>query len=618
VTNPIPLAALDDRLGFVGTAGSGKTYGAGTAVERLLAHGSRVVIPDPLGVWWGLRLVFDGKTASPFDVVIFGGPHGDLPITEHAGALIGETVAGMKESAIVDLSALGTKAAERRFMLAFLTALYRKATKDPVHVVFDEADLWAPQQIRDRDQEPAKLLGMMETIVRRGRVAGFVPWLITQRPAVVNKDVLSQVDGLIAFKLTSSQDRKALGAWIEGQADRDEGKRILGTLPQKQVGEAVVWIPARGILADAKFPEKATYDSSRTPKRGEKRTAAELKPLDLGALKERLSTVEAETKANDPKALKAEVARLQRELAAAQKSAPGDKKLSPPPAADVLKAAREDGARAGFVKGYTAGAGDEWQRGASAVRAELEVLAGDAASIQRRLAALVKAIDAISRKPTTTVSADALAAFDPAKLTYKSTRGAAPALPKTGQSIGGKTEVLGQRPIAASRVAQPRPTNGDGTAGGTTLGLGERRVLVAIAQTGSAGITREGLTVMTGYKRSSRNTYLQRLSAAGLIEAGTYKIFALQPGLDLLGPDFEPLPTGEALIQHWLRELPEGERKLFEQIVAAFPEPVDRTIIGDRAGYKRSSTNTYIQRLAARDLVVPTSAGVVASETLFQ
>jgi hypothetical protein len=34
--HPIPDAALDDRLGFLGMTGSGKTYGAGTVVERVL------------------------------------------------------------------------------------------------------------------------------------------------------------------------------------------------------------------------------------------------------------------------------------------------------------------------------------------------------------------------------------------------------------------------------------------------------------------------------------------------------------------------------------------------------------------------------------------------------
>jgi len=91
--NPIPVAALDDRLGFIGTSGSGKTYNAGGAVERLLGRRARVVIVDPLGVWWGLRLLADGKTPSPYNVAIFGGAHGDLPLNEHAGAVIGETAA---------------------------------------------------------------------------------------------------------------------------------------------------------------------------------------------------------------------------------------------------------------------------------------------------------------------------------------------------------------------------------------------------------------------------------------------------------------------------------------------------------------------------------------------
>ena len=50
-----------------------------------------------------------------------------------------------------DLSGLGTKAAERRFMLAFLTALYRGTQGSPVHLVIDEADMFAPQKLLDKD-----------------------------------------------------------------------------------------------------------------------------------------------------------------------------------------------------------------------------------------------------------------------------------------------------------------------------------------------------------------------------------------------------------------------------------------------------------------------------------
>jgi uncharacterized protein len=215
----------------------------------------------------------------------------------------------MAESCVVDLSLSGSKPAERRFMLAFLTGFYRHATGEPVHLVFDEADMWAPQRLLDRDGDAAKLVGMMETIVRRGRIKGFIPWLITQRPAVLSKDVLSQADGLVAFKLTSLQDRDAIGAWDEGSADKQQWREIWASLPTMQRGQGVLWAPARGVLSTAKFSEKLTFDSSRTPKRGESKRTTTLKPINLDKLQERLSRVKAEVHANDPKALRAEITR---------------------------------------------------------------------------------------------------------------------------------------------------------------------------------------------------------------------------------------------------------------------------------------------------------------------
>jgi hypothetical protein len=326
----IPNTALDDRLGIVGTSGSGKTYTTCGLVERVLRSSSKAVIVDPLGVWWGLRLKADGKSPA-FPVVIFGGKHADLPLTERSGAVIGETVASMAESCIIDLSELETKSAERRFMLAFLERLYRRATGEPFHLIFDEADLWAPQ----KSTEP-QLQNLMEQIVRRGRIKGFIPWLITQRPAVLSKDVLSQVDGLIAMKLTSSQDRDALGAWIEGQADRADEKRMLARLPQMERGQGVVWIPARGLLKEIHFPRKATYDSSSTPRRGESQRTATLKPIDLVKVKDRLSAAEAEQ--SKPKGKAVPVA-----------AAPA------PDMKAALAAAREEAFRAGKAAGMTEG-----------------------------------------------------------------------------------------------------------------------------------------------------------------------------------------------------------------------------------------------------------------------
>jgi len=309
----LPPEALDDRIAIVGTAGSGKTYAAKGFVERLLESGARVAIVDPLGVWWGLRASADGG-APGYPVVVFGGRRADVPITSDMGAALGRIIAGEAFVCVVDLSDLGSSAARRRFMAAFAEALY-ETNEEPLHLVLDEADLWAPQR-------PIKgwesLLGHIEEIVRRGRVRGFIPWLITQRPAVVHKDVLSQADILIAMKLTASQDRDAIGAWIEGQADRQEGKRILGDLPRLQRGEGYVWAPGYALLERVSFPAIRTFDSSRTPKRGERLvTPRPLAEVDLTAIVAALTAAGAEgprTPREDP----SRHARLEQELAAAR------------------------------------------------------------------------------------------------------------------------------------------------------------------------------------------------------------------------------------------------------------------------------------------------------------
>jgi hypothetical protein len=71
--------------------------------------------------------------------------------------------------------------------------------------------------------------------------------------------------------------------------------------------------------------------------------------------------------------------------------------------------------------------------------------------------------------------------------------------------------------------------------------------------------------------------------------------------------------------RYWLQRLPEGERAILEVLVSAFPRAVDRESIDQHTEYKRSSRDTYIQRLKARQLVKSVGRGEVrASEVLFE
>jgi len=290
IVGVLPPSALDERLAIVGTSGSGKTYAAKGLIERVMATGGRVCVVDPLGVWWGLARGVD-SAAPPFPVAVFGGAHADVPLDPGMGAALGRLVGAQPMACVVDVSDFGSAAARRAFMTAFTGALYQ-ANTGPLHLVLDEADLWAPQRTQPDGLE---LLGRIEEIVRRGRVRGFVPWLITQRPAVLHKDVLSQAGILVSMKLTSSQDRAAVGRWIEGQADRTEGRRILGALPQLRRGEGWVWAPGEGVLARVAFPRILTLDSSQTPRQEARRGAPGLfAPVDAPALGRALAGLAAE------------------------------------------------------------------------------------------------------------------------------------------------------------------------------------------------------------------------------------------------------------------------------------------------------------------------------------
>jgi len=581
MTYPIPKSAFDDRLAIVGTAGSGKTYAALGAMAILLHSQARLVGIDPLGVMWGLRLLLDGKTPSAHDIAIFGGPHGDLPINEHAGAIIGETVATMRESCVLDLSQLGTKAAERRFMLDFLTALYRHTSRDPLHLIIDEADMWAPQRLMDKEGDAAKLLGMMETIVRRGRVRGFIPWLITQRPAVVSKDILSQADGLISLKLTSKQDRDAIGGWIEGQADREKGKAILASLPSKGRGEGVLWIPGRDILRDVAFPSNETFDSSRTPKRGEKRVTADLRPLDLGVLKSTLATVEAEAKENDPRILKAEVAKLKAQMAkAVEQRIVADPNAALRERENAFAAGRREGREAGWSEAWIAG----WKSGH---------IAGCKAQMHE-LGAVALAVTPEAPKPP--------------KVFYGTSNGSTAAFgtANTGSTSGpGTSRIISRNPAAIV----PAPVMGKGEPN-DELTSPQRRIMASLAFWRSVGHetpTREQVAAVAAYKPGSGNFN----NLIGSLSSRGYTVVPL-PGCLTLVKDYASLTADEACAKLW-SIFDNPQRRLVEAALAATGD-LTRDELAINAGYAPGSGNfnNICGKLTSMDVLRKPAQGRVA------
>ncbi|MBO0881498.1 MAG: ATP-binding protein, partial [Mycobacterium sp.] len=258
--------------------------------------------------------------------------HGDAPLESSAGTLMADLVVEEGLSMILDLSGFGSRAQERTFASAFLDRLYRTNT-DLVHLIVDEADLFAAQKPR---REDTHLLVTMENIVRRGRNKGIGCTLASQRAAVLNKDVLTQVDALVALRVAAPQDRDAIRDWVRGQGDEQTWSKIAPSLPGLANGECWWWIPEKHVLQRVQVRATRTFDSSPTRKRGQStRTPKTFADVDLAAISDRIAATIERAKATDPKELAKRVRELENALAArGQGSSSGKPKVVEVPVLD--------------------------------------------------------------------------------------------------------------------------------------------------------------------------------------------------------------------------------------------------------------------------------------------
>jgi DNA helicase HerA-like ATPase len=264
----LPLDSVTQTFAILAKRGVGKTHTALVMVEEMIGAGLPVVVVDPIGVCWGLRTSANGKSAG-LPVVILGGDRGDVPLEASAGATIADFVIESRQPCVLDLS-LFRKGEQVRFMTDFAERLYQK-NRAPLHVVLDEADAWAPQRPLPGEQ---RLLGAIEDLVRRGRARGLGITLVTQRAAVLNKNVLTQIEVLITMRTIAPQDRAAIDEWIKVHGTPEQREDLMESLPSLPIGTAWFWSPGwLDIFMRVGVRKRMTFDSSKTPEMGSKAAA---------------------------------------------------------------------------------------------------------------------------------------------------------------------------------------------------------------------------------------------------------------------------------------------------------------------------------------------------------
>lgn len=91
----------------------------------------------------GPQSAADGK-APGFPIPVFGVPHADIPLHDAAGPVIGELIVSSGISAVLDMGQM-RKAEQARLVADLLDYLFTH-NRDPLWLVLEEADAFAPQQ----------------------------------------------------------------------------------------------------------------------------------------------------------------------------------------------------------------------------------------------------------------------------------------------------------------------------------------------------------------------------------------------------------------------------------------------------------------------------------------
>ncbi len=550
----LPLDYVTQTGAVLAVRGAGKSNLAAAIAEEMWAAKLPFVVIDPVGAWFGLRSSADGKR-SGLPILIFGGRHGDVPLEKTAGQMLADLVVDERLTCVLDVSDL-SEGDKIRFLIDFGERLYRRNT-EPLHLFLEEADDYVPQR---PFHEQARLLRVWENIVRRGRARGLGMTMVTQRSAALNKNVLTQIETLFVLRTTSPQDRAAIEAWVKHQGG---ARDMLDTLPALEAGECWVWSPAwLKLFKRVRIRRRETFDSGATPKHvSGKRPPATLADVDLEAVRTRMAATIERAKAEDPKALRLELA------AAKKRAAELERELQ----------------RARDVKPTKPGKPvPTWSA--------------------KEQATLERLVDKIG--PAIVLVAEASHRFEAAvgvvNAAVKLGRAPAPTTPRPTAPTAPRQQSPRPAPVS-------RPVNGRGAGEGIQLGnTGMRRMLVALCSS-PAPITVSQLSMRSIVARrgGTFRTYLGKLLTDGLAERVGERLTATDLGREAVG-DYEPLPTGSALLAYWIEQLGQsGAAKMLQVLGDEYPKALSRDELGERTGIAVAggTFRTYLGKLKTLELV---------------
>jgi len=261
----------------------------------------------------GLTSIADGKRPGlPFHIL--GGPRGHVPLHDTAGKVIGELVAtGALPLSIIDMADFNAGGLQK-FFNDFAPALLKKM-RGVVYLVIEEAHEFAPKE-RSGIGAENMAIHWAKKLATAGRSKGIRMMVLTQRTQALHNALLGSCDTMIAHRLTAPADQEPVKKWLKANVDKEIFEKVSSSLSSLKTGSGWICSGEAQVADLVQFPKISTYDNSATPTGEMAELEIKTAPVDRDKLRSIIGQAVEQAEADDPAKLRAEIARLTRDLAA--------------------------------------------------------------------------------------------------------------------------------------------------------------------------------------------------------------------------------------------------------------------------------------------------------------
>ena len=244
----LPIVDILTGRGFItGKSGSGKSNSASVVAEKLLDRGYSLLCVDIDGEYYGLK--------EEYEILHVGADEEcDLQVSVEHAEKLASLALEQGVPILLDVSSFLDERDARELLKEVAKHLFakEKKLKQPFLMLVEEVHEYIPEG--GGMDECGR---MLVKVGKRGRKHGLGIIGISQRPADVKKDFITQCDWLLWHRLTWSNDTKVAG-------------RILGTEYRQRVeelddGECFMMSDFSESLTQVQMERKQTFDAGATP-----------------------------------------------------------------------------------------------------------------------------------------------------------------------------------------------------------------------------------------------------------------------------------------------------------------------------------------------------------------